>query len=87
MISSFDLSKVEVGDIQYVNDIKDQYAGCMFLGYKAYLSDTMQLELFQDHNLILKTPMRAKQKNYVKQPAVIRKARKRIETAFSQFCD
>jgi hypothetical protein len=47
----------------------------------------MQLELFENHNLILKTPMRTNQKNYVKQPAVFRKVRKRIETAFSQFCD
>jgi hypothetical protein len=87
IISSFDLSKAEVADIHYLNDIKDQYSGCMLLGDKAYLSDPMQLELFEDHNLILKTPMRANQKNYVKQPAVFRKVRKRIETAFSQFCD
>ena len=87
VITSFDLSKAEVADIHYLNDIKDQYAGCLLLGDKAYLSDPMQLELFENHNLILKTPMRTNQKNYVKQPAVFRKVRKRIETAFSQFCD
>ena len=53
IITSFDLSKAEVADIQYLNDIKDQYAGCMLLGDKAYLSDPMQLELFENHRLII----------------------------------
>jgi len=57
------------------------------LGDKAYLSDPLQLELFEDHRLLLHTPMRANQKNYRKQPVLFRRMRKRIETIFSQFCD
>ena len=87
IITSFDLSKAKMHDIEYLKDIRDHYAGSILLGDRAYLSDPLQLELFQNHNLILKTPMRTNQKNYKKQPVVFRKVRKRIETIFSQFCD
>ena len=87
VITSFDLSKVNVHDIEYLKDIRTHYANCLLLGDKAYLSDPMQLELFEDNGLLLKTPMRMNQKNYHKQPAVFRRVRKRIETIFSQFCD
>jgi len=87
VITSFDISPANVHDIEYLNDIREHYPGCLLLGDKAYLSDPLQLELFQEDHLLLKTPLRANQKNYRKQPAVFRKARKRIETVFSQFCD
>jgi hypothetical protein len=87
IITTFDLSKANFHDIEYLKDIKDQYAGCILLGDRAYLSDPLQLELFQEYQLLLNTPMRINQKNYHKQPAVYRRVRKRIETTFSQFCD
>lgn len=87
VITDFDLSKASIADIHFLNDIRDKYAGCLILGDKAYLSDPMQTSLFEEHRLLLKTPMRANQKDYVKQPAVFRKVRKRIETFFSQLYD
>lgn len=87
VITSFDLSKAKAHDIEYLQDIRERYPGCLFLGDKAYLSEPLQLELFDDHKLLLKTPMRLNQKAYRKQPAVFRRVRKRIETVFSQFCD
>lgn len=87
VITDFDLSKASTADIHFINDIKEKYAGCMILGDKGYLSHPMQTSLFEDHKLLLKTPMRVNQKNFVKQPAVFRKVRKRIETFFSQLYD
>ena len=86
-ITSFNLSKANMHDIEYLQDIRNSYAGSILLGDRAYLSDPLQLELFDTHKLLLQTPLRINQKNYKKQPAVFRKVRKRIETTFSQFCD
>ncbi|HES59233.1 MAG TPA: IS982 family transposase [Caldithrix sp.] len=87
VITDFDLSKASAADIHFLNDIKEKYTGCLILGDKAYLSDPRQTSLFEENRLLLKTPMRANQKDYVKQPAVFRKVRKRIETFFSQLYD
>ena len=87
VITDFDLTKANVADIQYLKEVKPQYPGCTILGDKAYLSHPLQIELFEQHRILLNTPMRHNQKNYRKQPAVFRKSRKRIETIFSQVCD
>ncbi len=87
VITDFDLSKANMADIHYLNDIRDQYHNCTLLGDKGYLSDELQTELFEANRLLLNTPMRANQKQFRKQPAVFRKIRKRIETIFSQLCD
>jgi len=87
IITDFDLSRANVADIHYLNDIRDDYHSCTLLGDKAYLSDELQTELFENNAMLLHTPMRSNQKQYRKQPAVFRKVRKRIETIFSQLCD
>lgn len=87
VITDFDLSKANVADIHYLNDLRAGYHDCILLGDKGYLSDELQTELFETNNLLLKTPMRSNQKRFRKQPAVYRKVRKRIETIFSQLCD
>ena len=60
---------------------------CVLLGDRGYLSQSIQLDLFQSVNIKLETPMRMNQKGYIKQPYIFRKSRKRIETLFSQLCD
>lgn len=87
VITDFDLSKASLADIHFLNDVREKYAGCLILGDKAYLSNPMQTELFEEHALLLKTPKRINQKDYIKQPSVFRKVRKRIETFFSQLFD
>lgn len=57
------------------------------LGDKAYLSADYLLDLFTSNNIRLEVPMRVNQRNYKKQPYLLRKTRKRIETLFSQLCD
>ena len=47
VITSFDLSKANHADIQYLRDVKPYYANCLMLGDKAYLDSEYQLELFE----------------------------------------
>jgi hypothetical protein len=84
---SLDITKAEVHDVQFLKNIKQQMSDCVLLGDRGYLSDSIQLDLFQSVNIKLETPMRANQKLYKPQPYIFRKSRKRIETLFSQLCD
>ena len=68
----------------------------MVLGDRGYLSQTIELDLFQSVNIKLDQSQRRtseanskkiNQKNYKPQPYIFRKSRKRIETLFSQLCD
>lgn len=60
---------------------------CVILGDRGYLSETIQLDLFESVNIKLETPKRINQKNYKPQSYIFRKSRKRIETLSSQLCD
>ncbi len=52
---------------------------CVLIGDRGYLSQSIQLDLFQTVNIKLETPKRANQKDYKLQPYIFRKSRKRIE--------
>jgi hypothetical protein len=84
---SLDISKAEVHDVHFLKNIKQQISDCVLLGDRGYLSDSIQLDLFQSVNVKLETPKRSNQKDYKPQPYIFRKSRKRIETLFSQLCD
>src|SRR5690554_3173695 len=87
IFQSFDLSPASVHDIHYLQDIKGQLSDCVLLGDKGYLSQTIQLDLFNEVNIQLETPKRKSQKDYKLQFYPFKKYRKRIETLFSQLCD
>lgn len=87
VFQSFDLSPASVHDIHYLQDIKTQLSDCVILGDKGYLSQTIQLDLFNQVNIELETPKRKNQKDYKPQFYQFKKYRKRIETLFSQLCD
>ncbi len=87
VFQSFDLTPAWVHDIHYLKDIKSQLSDCVLLGDKGYLSQTIQLDLFNDVNIKLETPKRINQKDYKPQFYQFKKFRKRIETLFSQLCD
>ena len=82
-----DLTKASVHDIHYLHDVKEQLSNAFLLGDKAYLSKEFQIDLFTSSNISLQLPTRTNQYNHKKQPFILRKARKRIETLFSQLCD
>lgn len=87
VFSSIDLTKANVHDIHYLQDVKIQLSDCTLLGDKGYLSSNQQLDLFSSAGIKLETPMRTNQTGYKKQPFIFRKSRKRIETLYSQLCD
>ena len=87
VFQSIDISPASVHDIHYLKDIQSQLSDCVLLGDKGYLSTSIQLNLFETANIRLETPKRMNQASYQKQPYIFRKARKRIETLFSQLCD
>jgi len=53
VFKSFDLSPASVHDIHYSQDIKLQLSDCVLLGYKGCLSETIQLDLFNNVNIKL----------------------------------
>ncbi len=73
--------------IRYLKDIKTQLSDCVLLVDKGYLSQTVQLDLFNEVNIHLETPKRVNQKDYKPQFYPFKKYRKRIETLFSQLYD
>lgn len=83
----FELTAGAVHDIHYLKNIKNNFSSCVMIGDKGYLSAEYQLDLFTSSNIKLEVPMRVNQHNYKKQPYLLRKTRKRIETLFSQLCD
>ena len=83
----FELTQAAVHDIHYLKNIKTNFSSCVLLGDKGYLSAEYQLDFFTSNNIRLEVPMRINQHNYKKQPYLLRKTRKRIETLFSQLCD
>lgn len=87
VFQSLDISKASVHDVHYLKDLKLELTDCVLLGDRGYLSKTHQLDLFETAKITLETPMRRNQIDYVKQPYIYRKSRKRIETLFSQLCD
>ena len=84
---SFDLSKASVHDIHYLNDVKNKFEDVVILGDKGYLSQSIQMDLFNYQNIRLGVPLRKNQIEYQPQAYILRKSRKRIETLFSQLCD
>lgn len=87
VFKSLDISPASVHDIHYLKDIKMQLNDCLLIGDKGYLSADIQMNLFDEYNIKLSTPMRKNQYNYKQQSYIFRKSRKRIETLFSQLCD
>ena len=87
VIHSYDLSKASVHDINYINDIKPLYHDCSIFGDKGYISARVQLDLFETANIRLECPYRLNQKDWKPTFAPFAKARKRIETLFSQLND
>ena len=83
----FDLSPANVHDIHYLYDVKEQLENCYLIGDKGYLSHSIQLDLFENKDIKLETPMRKNQFNFKKMHWSLSRARKRIETLFSQLCD
>lgn len=87
VIHSFDLTKASVHDIHYLKDVKVDFSNCTVIGDRGYISAEIQLDLFETANIRLEVPYRTNQKEWKPTFTPFAKARKRIETLFSQLCD
>jgi hypothetical protein len=87
VIHSFDLTKASVHDINYLNDVKQSFHNCTIIGDRGYIGKEMQLNLFETAKIELEVPYRLNQKDWKPIFAPFAKARRRIETIFSQLCD
>jgi len=87
VIKSVDLSRVSVHGIHYLADVKHHFQNCILIGDRGYLSRQYQQDLFDTASITLETPKRRNQHDFKPFSPALRKARKRIETLFSQLCD
>lgn len=87
VIHSYDFTKAEVHDINYLKDINSDYCDCTLLCDRAYISMSQQFNLFETANIRLEVPYRKNQKDYKPVFKAAAKFRKRIETVFSQLDD
>ena len=76
VFQSFNLTPASVHDIHYLKDIKSQLSDCVLFGDRGYLSQTIQLDLFNEINIQLETPKRISQKDYKPQFYSFKKFRK-----------
>lgn len=83
VFQSIDIIPASIHDIHMLKDVKMTYSKCTLPGDMGYLSAEIQLNLFETVQINLQTPMRKNQLDYVEQPYVFKKGRKRIETLFS----
>jgi hypothetical protein len=58
-------------------------SNCVMLGDRGYLSESIQLDLFQTVNIKLETPKRTNQKDYKPQSYTFRKSRKKRNSIFT----
>ena len=87
VIHSYDLSKASVDDRNWLQDLKYEYQQSTIIGDKGYLKASLQLDLFETAQIHLKVPYRLNQKNWKPTFKPFAKARKRVETLFSQLDD
>lgn len=85
VIHSYDLSKASVDDRKFMQDVRLTFHDCNMYGDKGYVGADLQLDLFETAHIRLECPYRVNQKN--RKPTLIpfAKARKRVETIFSQL--
>jgi hypothetical protein len=84
-----DMTKCSVHDFGIPKDIGDcgQVGQASLLSDTGYLSRACQIDLFESVQKILETTMGSNQKDFVPQPYLFKKWRKRLGTIFSQLCD
>lgn len=85
VIHSYDLSKASVDDRKFMKGVKLVYHDCNMYGDKGYIGADIQLDLFETARIRLECPYRVNQKNWKPTLIPFAKARKRIETLFSQL--
>lgn len=81
------ITKGNVHDINFLKQVKDLPVKKRILGDRAYISKTLQMDLFEQYKVTLKVPFRNNQHEYKKHPKRYKSTRQMVETFFAQMCD
>jgi hypothetical protein len=81
------ITKGNVHDINFLKQIDALPANKQILGDRAYISKTLQLDLFEQYQVKLRVPFRTNQHDYRRHPKKYKSKRQMVETFFSQMCD
>lgn len=87
VMHSYDMTPANVHDINYMKDVKFEFHDCSIFGDRAYISAELKQDLFSSVGIKLEVPYRLNMKDWKSIFKPFAKARKRIETNFSQLCD
>jgi len=81
------ITKGNVHDINFLKNIEHLPGEKQILGDRAYISKTLQMDLFDQYQVKLRVPFRNNQHDYRKHPKKYRSKRQMVETFFAQMCD
>jgi len=83
------ITPANVHDINYIKEFSRGHVsqGKVLVGDRGYISAKVQTSLFDECEITLKVPYRKNQKDYQAPDPLLGRARRRIETVFSQLCD
>jgi hypothetical protein len=81
------ITKGNVHDINFLKELENLPERKKLLGDRAYISKTLQTDLFDGYKVRLKVPFRNNQYEYKKHPKRLKSKRQMIETFFAQMCD
>ena len=81
------ITKGNVHDINFLKQISKWPKHKEIIGDRAYISKTLQMDLFENYELRLRVPFRSNQHDYRKHPKKYKAKRQMIETFFAQMCD
>lgn len=87
VVQQSSITKGNVHDIHFLKRIKQLPSRKFLLGDRAYRSNGLQMDLFEQFKVKLKVPFRINQKDYRKHPRKWKSKRQMVETFFSQMCD
>lgn len=87
VIQQSGITKGNVHDINYLKEVEFTKPQMKLLGDRAYISKTLQLDLFTEYRIKLHVPFRINQHDYKKHPKKYKGKRQMIETVFAQLCD
>lgn len=86
---AMELTRASVHDLHYLKELTAGGHLChaLLIGDKAYMSKDLHQQLYQQYAIRVETPPKAKPQEQAAWQGFFGRARKRIETIFSQFCD
>lgn len=63
---SFDFTPANVHDVNYLQDIKENFKNCLIIGDRGYIDKEIQMDLFNSSNITLSVPIRKNKNDFVR---------------------